>query len=128
MSTDHPKAVRDYLVAQGMDSNKVFAGPAFRDAPKDAVFVVPYGGQVPQSLFGSTQTLKHAAIQCMVVGAPGRHQEAHETAIAVYDHLENASPTGYLITQMLQSQPLFLGVDTDERARYSVNLHAKIIE
>lgn len=130
MATNHTKTLAQYLRDQGIA--EVYASPPFQaqedEAPVTRAFIMPTGGPVPQSMFGQTETIDQAVCQVMVVSAPDASSPAYSMARDIYSTLKNTQPTDYIIVQMNQSQPLYLGADSDQRHRYSINVTATIEE
>lgn len=68
------------------------------------------------------------AMQILVIAHPNNPQLSDQTARSIYDDLTDAKPSGYLRVKMRQTSPIFLGVDSEERMRWSINILAEIVE
>lgn len=126
MSTDHADTVKSLLDAAGIPD--VYRG-LMRDGdqiPEAAVFVESSGGAGPSSYFGGA--IDTPTVQVFIRGPKRKRDVANATARAVFDAINHVEPAGYIDCKPLQSSPISVGPDKNERFIFSVNAILQIDE
>lgn len=105
--------------------------PSGVGVPSQAVFVTPYGGEPPDLYMGAVGvagSVRWAAIQVMVRSNPGDRPGSLALARAIRDALPRqevalsaGASTPYFWVTTRQAEPLPLGLDGQNRWRWSVN-------
>jgi hypothetical protein len=86
-----------------------------------AVFVMPTGGAMPRAMAGSDDAEHYATVQIYIRGTKNDYPTAIALARTVYDALQYASLPGYIECRLVQSGPIYLGLDKDGRHAITIN-------
>lgn len=111
----------------GTKGTDIFGGDQFPDTPSTAVMVRPYGGLAPLTTFGDTQgtaTLEYPRIQ-IETRASG-YVQARAKMELCFQALQNVKQKTingktYQWMYALQSEPIPLGKDDQQRTRLALN-------
>jgi hypothetical protein len=91
--------------------------------PSPAVFCLNTGGPEPEFYVGGRRTaLYRPTVQVMVRGPAGDDQVGELIAREVLAWLSMQTPAGYASWNARDSQPAFLGVDSDQHGQWAINL------
>lgn len=125
---NHLTTVRQLLEGQGLNTpdSQIFEGPAHEDMSDERIIMMETGGEEPGNEFGSTRSIQKPRVQVRVQSK--NYKTGKADADQVWQILQDNKGSAYSRTQMLQSSPLYLGVDDDGRHDWSINAELFIYE
>lgn len=112
-------------LATWTSGTNLFAGPMRApdaNIPHLACFVLASGGPGPQAYAdGTTTKLRYSAVQVLLRSAPRAFAAGQTLAREVRDTLHNVTLSGYIDTQALEAEPLYLGEIENGSHLWSMN-------
>lgn len=131
MATHKPdETIAQYLADQGIGiynqlGANIFIGPVQppnQYIPAKSCWILETGGLAPEYVMGNAYTVQRSTVQVRVRGDANDYIGGRDFAQSIYDALNGIVPTGYFSVFCQQSEPVWIGFDSDNRPEWSINL------